>query len=50
MSTGELMGKTAVETLQDGIGVSDWLAGLCFDTTSSNTGIHSGAISHTADV
>jgi hypothetical protein len=44
MSTGQLMGKTVVETLQDWMGVSDWLAGLCFDTTSSNTGIHSGGI------
>jgi hypothetical protein len=43
MSTGELMGNTVVETLQDWIGVSDWLAGLCFDTSSS-TGIHNGAI------
>ena len=43
-STGEMMGKAVVQTLQDWKGVSDWLAGLCFDTTSSNTGIHTGAI------
>ena len=49
-STGELMGKAVVQTLQDWKGVSDWLAGLCFDTTSSNTGIHNGAISHSTDV
>ena len=24
--------------------MSEWLAGLCFDTTSSNNGIHKGAV------
>ena len=43
-TTGELMGNAVVQTLQDWEGVSDWLAGLCFDTTSSNTGVHTGAI------
>ena len=43
-STGDLMGKAVVQTLQNWKGVPDWLAGLCFDTTSSNTGIHTGAI------
>ena len=44
ISTGEIMGNAVVQTLQDWDGVPDWLAGLCFDTTSSNTGIHTGAI------
>jgi hypothetical protein len=43
-TTGALMGKAVVQTLQDWKGVPDWLAGLCFDTTSSNTLIHTGAI------
>lgn len=43
--TGLQMGKTIVEVLQDWNGVPEWLAGLCFDTTSSNTGVHTGAIS-----
>ena len=44
ISTGESMGQAVIQTLQDWKGVPDWLAGLCFDTTSSNTGIHTGAI------
>ena len=44
VSTGELMGKAVVETLQIWKGVPDWLAGLCFDTTSLNTGINMDAI------
>jgi len=44
ISTGEIMGNAVVQTLQDWDGVPDWLAGLCFDTTSSNTGIHTCAI------
>ena len=44
MSSGELMGNTVVQTLQDWKDVPDWLAGLCFDTTSSTTGVHTGAI------
>ena len=43
VSTGELMGNAVVQTLLDWKGVSDWLAGLCFDTTNSNTGVHTGA-------
>ena len=44
VSTGELMGNAVVQTLQEWKAVPDWLAGLCFDTTSSNTGINTGAI------
>ena len=44
VSTGDLMGRAVVHTLQDWNGVPDWLSGLCFDTTSSNTGINTGAI------
>lgn len=43
-STGELTGNAVVEVLQQWQGVPEWLAGLCFDTTSSNTGVHNGAI------
>jgi len=42
--TGLLMGNAVVEALQQWPGVPEWLAGLCFDTTSANTGIHAGAI------
>ena len=38
------MGNIVVQTLREWDGVPEWLAGLCFDTTSSNTGIHTGAI------
>ena len=38
------MAKAVVQVLQQWKGVPQWLAGLCFDTTSSNTGIHTGAI------
>ena len=48
ISTGEIMGNAVVQTLQDWDGVPHWLAGQCFDTTSSNTGIYTGAISHSA--
>jgi len=44
VSTGELMGNAVVQTLQDWKDVPYWLAGLCFDTTSSNTGVNTGAI------
>jgi len=44
VSTGELMGNAVVQTLQDWKGVPEWLAGLCFDMTSANTGINTGAI------
>jgi hypothetical protein len=43
-SMGELMGNTVIKIIQNWKGVTEWLAGLCFDTTSSNTGIHTGAI------
>ena len=43
-STGEMMGNAVVQALREWTGVTEWLAGLCFDTTSSNTGIHTGAI------
>jgi hypothetical protein len=43
-STGENMGNAVVETLQNWKDVPEWLCGLCFDTTNSNTGIHTGAI------
>jgi hypothetical protein len=42
--TGELMGNAVIQALQEWKGVPECLAGLCFDTTSSNTGVHSGAI------
>ncbi|ESO02990.1 hypothetical protein HELRODRAFT_173825 [Helobdella robusta] len=42
--TGINIGTTIVQLLQNWEGVSNWLAGLCFDTPSSNTGIHTGAI------
>lgn len=42
--TGSLMGNAVVDILRQWTGVPEWLAGLCFDTTSSNTGIHNGAI------
>ena len=44
MSNGELMGNLVVEVLRKWKDVPDWLAGLCFDTTSSDTGVHAGAI------
>jgi len=42
--TGEIMGNAFIKVLHARKGVPDWLAGLCFDTTSVNTGVHSGAI------
>jgi len=39
--TGVLM---VVEILRQWEGVPEWLAGLCFDTTSANTGVQNGAI------
>ena len=38
------MGNLVVEVLKEWKIVPDWLAGLSFDTTSSNTGVHTGAI------
>ena len=42
--TDNLMGNAVINVLQHWMGVPEWLAGLCFDTTSSNTNIHNGAI------
>jgi len=42
--TGEIMGNAVIKVLHARKGVPDWLAGLCFDTTSVNTGVHSAAI------
>ena len=44
ISTGQIMGDAVVQALRDWKDVPEWLCGLCFDTTSSNTGIHTGAI------
>jgi len=44
VSTGELMGNIVVQTLQGWNDAPDWLVGLCFDTTSSTTGVHTSAI------
>ena len=42
--TGILMGEAVIKFINEWDGVSEWLAGLCFDTTSTNTGLHMGAI------
>ena len=42
--TGVMMGQKVAEFVRDWAGVEEHLAGLCFDTTASNTGIHTGAI------
>lgn len=42
--TGIRMGNKVVEILRQWEGVPQWIAGLCFDTTSANTGVHNGAI------
>ena len=44
MSTGELMENSVVEVLKEWKDFPDWLAGLCFDTISSNTGVHTCVI------
>ena len=44
IGSGELMGNSVVEVLKEWKVVPDWLTGLCFDTTSSNTGVHTIAI------
>jgi len=44
VGNGALMGQKVVEFVHDWKGVEDHLAALCFDTTASNTGIHTGAI------
>ena len=38
------MGQKVVEFVHEWTGVENRLAALCFDTTASNTGIHTGAI------
>ena len=42
--TGVMMGKKLVEVLKQWEEVPEWVSGLCFDTTSANTGVHNGAI------
>ena len=44
VGTGLIMGQKVVEFVREWPGVEEHLAGLCFDTTASNTGIHKGAI------
>ena len=44
VGTGQLMGQKIFECIQEWSGVEQNLAGLCFDTTASNTGVHTGAI------
>jgi len=44
IGSGALMGQKVVEFVQEWSGVAENLAGLCFDTTASNTRIHAGAI------
>jgi len=38
------MGNTVIQTLLNWKDVHDWFASICFDTTSSNPGVHTGAI------
>ena len=38
------MGNSVIEVLKEWKDVPDWLTGFCFDTTSSNTGVHTGEI------
>ena len=42
--TGALMRQKVVEFIHEWPGVKKHFAGLCFDTTASNTGSHIGAI------
>jgi hypothetical protein len=42
--TGVLRRSMVIELLRQWEEVPEWLAGLCFDTASHNTGVHSGAI------
>ena len=44
MNSGELMGNSVVEVLKEWKDVLDCLAGLCFDKISSNTSVHTHAI------
>ena len=42
--TDVIIRNKVVETLGQWEGVPEWLDGLCFETTSANTRVHSGAI------
>lgn len=42
--SGTLMGRSVYDLVLEWPGVEEHLGALCFDTTSSNTGIHTGAI------
>ena len=42
--TGRLTGNAVVDALRQWTGVPEYLAGLCFDITRANTGVHTGAI------
>ena len=44
VGSGQLMGQKILEFIHEWSGVEQKLAGLCFDTTASNTGVHTGAI------
>ena len=44
VGTGSIMGQKMLEFVREWPGVEEQLDGLCFDTTASNTGIHTGAI------
>jgi len=44
VGSGAMMGQKVVEFMCDWARVEEQLACLCFDTTASNTGIHTGAI------
>ena len=41
--TGEVMGGAILKALDEWPLVKPWVAGLSFDTTAANTGVHSGA-------
>lgn len=42
--SGAVMGQKVIEFVHEWSGVEGHLAGLCFDTTAGNTGIHTGAL------
>ena len=44
VASGALMGQKVAEFVREWSGVEEQIAGLCFDTTASNTGVHTGAI------
>jgi len=44
VSTGEFVGNTVIQILKHWKYVPDRLQGVCFDTTSSNAGAHTVAI------